>query len=518
MLSFSKDGFVITIGEFGIIFALHKKNKIENKIFFKELNQETSKNLTQILNKNKHLPVYILLDTVDQSYKKKDYPFIKKNDLLHLIKRDFEEDSDKNSLKNHVILNLNDKDKAQKDKKWHCLFISSSISNTTQKIIDFINENDNRLVGVYLCPIESIALFKALKESIKSSSKIGEKKSETYCLLTQSKISKIRQSVFFQDQLIFTRLLDYDCLDENFIEKYEKDLMATLQYLRKIFPEIDISEIETVNILPNNILKEIEKIKNIELNFVNYTPYKVALIAFKNFEISENSEVCDLIFSKIFFDNKKKILRFSNKTINYVEKMFFTMKFSYFFNLFMLMLIGFYCLFSIAKINESQENIAYSKALKLSALQGLNQATKKILGNDEINDPNSNEKIDIDKIIDFGKVNEQLQNVENVIFEKYNHLKFVKNYPVKFEKITIVIKGIDKEKIAKSSYAIELKGKIYNKSGDIENLFSEFDGVSSEFKKNFNKEKLSVSELPKNIDFAQKYYDFNINFVIDGKL
>lgn len=518
MLSFAKDGFVITIGEFGIIFALHKKNKIENKIFFKELNEETSKNLTQILNQNKNLPVYILLDTVDQSYKKKDYPFIKKNDLTHLIKRDFEEDSDKNSLKNHIILNLNEKDKAQKDKKWHCLFISASISNITQKIIDFINKNENRLIGVYLCPLESISLFKTLKESIKSSSKIGEKKSETYCLVTQSKISKTRQTVFFQDQLIFTRLLDYDCLDANFIEKYEKDLMATLQYLRKIFPEIDVSEIETVNILPNNTLKGIEKIKNIELNFVNYTPYKAALIAFKNFEISENSEVCDLIFSKIFFDNKKKISRFSNKKIDYVEKMFLAMKFSYFFNLFMLVLIGFYCLFSISKINESQENIAYSKALELSALQGLNQATKKILGGEEIIDQNSNEKIDIDKIIDFGKINEQLQNVENIIYEKYSNLRFIKNHPVKFEKVIIEVKGFDKEKISRLNYTIELKGKIYNKNGDIENLFSEFDGISSEFKKNFSKEKLTLSELPRNIDFAQKYYEFNINFSIDGKL
>ncbi|HLD77305.1 MAG TPA: hypothetical protein VI861_04150, partial [Rickettsiales bacterium] len=86
----SKNSFVITIGDQGAILALHKSGAIKNKIFIPKLNDELKKELLLLFNKNKLDPIYILLDTIDQIYKKKTYPFIKIHDLKQLVKRDIE--------------------------------------------------------------------------------------------------------------------------------------------------------------------------------------------------------------------------------------------------------------------------------------------------------------------------------------------------------------------------------------------------------------------------------------------
>ena len=64
---------------------------------------------------------------------------------------------------------------------------------------------------------------------------------------------------------------------------------------------------------------------------------------------------------------------------------------------------------------------------------------------------------------------------------------------------------------------ITLIGKLYNKSGDIEDLFTEFDKYLVELKKSLVDYEIKYNELPRNIDFNQKYYDFPIEFRIISK-
>ena len=67
------------------------------------------------------------------------------------------------------------------------------------------------------------------------------------------------------------------------------------------------------------------------------------------------------------------------------------------------------------------------------------------------------------------------------------------------------------------AYKIDINGKIYNKSGDVEDLFKEFDGMTSVVKQAFDKNQVKYSELPRNLDFAKKYYDSDIQLTIEGQ-
>ena len=65
-----------------------------------------------------------------------------------------------------------------------------------------------------------------------------------------------------------------------------------------------------------------------------------------------------------------------------------------------------------------------------------------------------------------------------------------------------------------TNYQISFGGTVLNKSGDIEDLFTEFDALVNEVKKNLSNNQIKYSELPRDINFNQKYYSFPINFNI----
>lgn len=514
-LTLNHNNFVITIGNYGAIITLHSKKEILKQIFLEKLDDENKKELQKLFTENKHAPVYFLLDTVDQSYKKKTYPFIRKSDLIHLIKRDIANDADKESLKNYIILGSGKYPKGtpQANKKWECLFVSSSNSESINNWLNFMIEMPNRTLGIYMSPIETFSLFNLLKSNIKSSSKVTHKKNDLYCLLLQNKVSGIRQTVFSGDGVIFTRVVTYDFQEEDFLEKYEHDIHSTFEYLRRLFPDLHISELDIINILPNDVLTKLEKVSNIDLRFVNYTPYQAASQAGYNNLIARDSEFCDSLISQIFSSNKKKLLKFATDKIKLFEKLFLIIRSSYYLNLALLTIIGAVCLFAIQEQNEIGENKMIAEIERLTASQSLTRVKNTALDG-EIIDENGN-TIDINRVLDIGKTNETIGTAGINVQDFYTKLRFIKDYGVKITGFSYVATSFNYQSPSTNFlYKVSLKGQISNKSGDIENLLTEFDGFTAELKKTFGQNKITYSELPRNIDFSKKYYDFPIDFSI----
>jgi len=511
------NSFVITVGESGTVFVLHKQNQIKNKILITDLNSEAKEQIEKILASNKNIPIYILLDTIDQSYKKKDYPLVKKFDLIHLIKRDINSEvTDKTILRNHFILNDHALQKSKiKEKNWECIFASSSISKLSQELIEFLMEKSNRIIGIYMLPLE---IFPIVNHHLKISNE--NNKDALYCVVFHNKISATRQVIFSQKKAIFTRLLEYDFENISFAEKYEKDLYGTFEYLKRLFPNIQIKDINVINIFSDEILKKISSVKSIDFNFTNYTPFKLAQDLFKSNEIiSKESSHCDILLSKIFNDNKKKFLKFTTPKIAITERMFFFTKISYYANLVILLLIGLYCLFAISSVKTIQEEIDFAENEKLLTLQNLNRTTNIALNKAGYEDAQEdNQKIDIDRIIDFGRINDALHPSEKRFIESYIRLDLIKKHSAKISSFTFNFSDFnDKSPNPNAKYKVFIKGILMNKSGDIEDIFKKYDELISDTKKIFANEKVLYTELPRNIDFSKKYYEFPIDLTIESK-
>ena len=147
------------------------------------------------------------------------------------------------------------------------------------------------------------------------------------------------------------------------------------------------------------------------------------------------------------------------------------------------------------------------------AFKKLSRVKKNTFNGDEIIE--NNEPVSIDRISDFGKFEEYLKtDYEN--FEKfYKDLKFLKKFDATLEGFSYNSPNIDiKTPKSNNEYKIVFFGKMLNRNGDIEQLFSSFDALTAEVKNNFANHKVKYTELPKDIDFAKKYYETKIQFSI----
>jgi hypothetical protein len=513
---FSRKNIVITIGSRGSVVALHDKERVLKKIFVEDFSQEAKAELLKTLfSKNKLVPVYLLLDTIDQSYKKRVYPSIKITDLSKIIRRDLASDGDKESFKNYIALKQvkQGKSLSQESRRREFMFVSISASETINAWVNFIANLPNQLVGVYTVPLECYNLYLSLRNSVKAQSKAKNKKSDLCCFVIEGKAGGMRQMVFSQQGIIFTRVFGYDTQQHDFVQKYEKDLHGTFEYLKRLFPDLVIGDLEIFNILPQEVLDKLKEIQNTELNLVNYTPYKAALdLGFADL-LSKESKFCDILISRIFF-KKRKILKFGVLKTKSLEKFFVSIfllaRFNICATIFALIMA---LILSVNQMSYSSK-IEAAQLTKANASQDLDKLkkagleTSKILKEDEIN---------IDKIFDYGRTEEQLGSLKVNIQDLYTKLKFLKDFNMRLKKFSYSAQGFNPIALSKKfAYKTEFSGDLYNQSGDLDNLFKEFDALTGEVRKKFDKDQVTNNELPTNIDFNKKYYDFAVNFTINS--
>ena len=513
---FSEKNIVITIGNHGAVVAVHEGSNIKNKIFLDGLNDDTQKHLRDVFAKNKSATVYVLLDTIDQSYKRKTYPFVRKSDLIQIVKRDLNNDGDKDSLKSYIILNDKKTKTDQINRRWECLFVSAPISETLNNWLEFLLNMPNRLAGIYMLPIESFNLFTLLQgvqNKVRPRSPV--QKENICCLVIHTKVSGIRQIVFSQRGIIFTRVVDYHFDQPNFLEKYEHDIYSTFEYLKRLFPDLTMSEFSIVNILSSEAIEKISTINNIELKFENYTPSKAAIELGYPKLLTPNSNFCDLLISKIFSD-KKKLLKFGTAKIKILEKFFLTLRTSYYLNLILVLSICASIVYTIVSQEKISEAVEIAEINKFETIQNLAKLKKMALDGADISEENSD--ITLERVVDLGRTEELLGKAGADFSQFYNNLKFLKSYRVKLDKVAYRMSGFNaKAPSSIADYELEFGGQIINKSGDIEDLFREFDSLVNEVRKNMPGKTVRYNELPRNIDFNKKYYSFPIDFTISNK-
>lgn len=508
--------FIITIGNYGTIVTLYSagNDKLKNKIFIEEFNDAAKEELKKLFNQNKKSDVYFLLDTVDQVYRKKSYPAIRKIDIKQIIKRDLQNDIDKDSIKNYII--TNDYKSIKTDGRWECLFISSSISENIAAWLDFVYEMPNRIAGIHMLPIESFSLFKLLKNDIDKRSRGVRKRRSLYCIVVQNKVSGIRQIVFSEKVIVFTRIVNYDFKDIKFLEKYEHDIYSTYEYLKRLFPEISINDLEVVNILSEKVLEKIQTISNVELNFINYSPNQAALTAgFK--DVAEDSSYCDLIISKVFAKTKKKILKFFTAKIEKIEQFYYGVKFVNYFNILLFIAICIGATNITFVKNEISQALVKAKSERTIAIAKLS----KIIATN-LEETESIEDLDgskIDRITDIGKAHEYFRIFKPEFFNIYNKLSFVKDHNTTLSVFNYSLENFNKDAESRNIiYKTTIRGKILNENGDLEKLFVGFDGLISAVKRNFEGDEVIYSELPRNVDFTKKYYEENIDVTINRRI
>jgi hypothetical protein len=128
------------------------------------------------------------------------------------------------------------------------------------------------------------------------------------------------------------------------------------------------------------------------------------------------------------------------------------------------------------------------------------------------------EQISAEKIVDFGKNEETFNPLQQNFVGLYENLKFVRESNFKITKISYQISNKNADNVAElKNFTIRFNGEIKNAGGDIEDLFQDFDSLTSQVKNNFKNTAIKHSDLPRNIDFGKKYYALPVDFTISNK-
>ena len=128
-------------------------------------------------------------------------------------------------------------------------------------------------------------------------------------------------------------------------------------------------------------------------------------------------------------------------------------------------------------------------------------------------------EVNIERIGDMGRVEDGLGTLESDFIKTYSLMGFSRDYNIKFTSFSYGLLSFDHRNAKNNDIEkqLTLNGKLYNEGGDIESLFTEFDKFVVQMKKSLSDYEIKYNELPRNIDFNQKYYDFPVEFRIISK-
>lgn len=517
--------FTVSIGEYGVVVALHNGNDVQNKILISSLSEEHKPQLTDLFVSNQKARIYLLVDTNTQTYKRKSYPLIREFDFRKIAKRDAEKENDasEKSFKSFYYT------KNKEQRKWDCTFVSAFESEEIIKWEEFLMSLPNVFVGIYMLPIETYHLAKVIFDIAKSEKKVSENQNHLISFTIQNKISGIRQTIFYNQTIVFTRVVHYDVGSKNFAERFEQDLFRASEYLRMIFPNLKIQDVTMINVLSDDIIEKIKYSKNHDLKFINYSPFEIATKAGITNVITKNtSNFSDVLIANFFANDRKKILKFQNSRISFLYRLNFLAKSILHFNL--AIVVGIVLLFANIIITNHEYNqkilqlnktrIGLERQLHTVSNAALDIGDKAGKDNQSANLKAEDKNEMAKKIVDFGKIDEILSVTNNNdITDIFNRMIFIQKYNTVIDSFRYQLSNFNSKATSFSNQKIfSIGGTISDPSGDIEILFRKFDTMSLDTKNKFPEYEVKYSELSKNVDFSKKYYFFPFDLILEKKL
>ena len=504
--------FTVSIGDHGTIVALHDGGNVYHKILIASIDDKNKTKLQSIFDENKSAPIYIILDSVNQNYNKKTYPPVSRLDFHRIAKRDLGKDIDQDQTSFQSYYGVKNK----LHNKWDCTFVSSPNSPETEHWIKFLLTLSKHLVGIYMLPLEMSNFALKVFNAIKIDHKLPNSKNIITLVIVYNKISGVRQIVFFNQSIVFTRVVNYDFDDPVFCKNFEDDIFRVYEYLLILFPKLKPKDFIVINILSRGVINQIKSIHKKELTFINYSPFQIAnKLGIINAVPKDSGMFSDIIIANCFASSKKKILKFSTPEIKKVTKFCLISKSILTINI----LICVYALYVVATIYAYQYRFK-NQISDLNNTKSQLTAEFQVINNAALdNNKESNDKELANRIIDFGKINDVLSAANVDIFNVFDRLSLVKKYEVLISSIDYHLPKFDPkaQKFLSKGAKFTIKGEISDQSGDVETLFKKFDALGLKTRNKFLEYNVVYSSISKNVDFSKKYYSFPIQFTLENK-
>ncbi|OJV13860.1 MAG: hypothetical protein BGO27_08180 [Alphaproteobacteria bacterium 33-17] len=496
-----KSFFVLVIGDYGAILVFGKGNTLEMRNFFPNTDSKYLDDLKDIISADPQTPVYVLIDVLDQTYNPQSLPAVNALSIGGLVKKRLERDFPDNSLKGSLFIDRNQTGR----KDWNYLFIATPYAPPLTEWLEAILALPNRLKHIGLVPVESEVFFnkvsKLVYPKVKSPFNIQ-------MLVMHTKVGGIRQVVYKNGRIIFSRLISVENIEDDQIVagQFEQEIQNTLQYLTRASKSTE--KIEVFIICGTAIKTALSTNKEFHI----YTPYEISVhMGFKN-AVLPNDKFTDVMFGMMYC-NARPVLPFSTSETRLLNNLYVTHKVSKALSaLFCFTIFAIYALYFIT--TESISNQIDADQEKLGYIAREIDSRKKETKIDESESRKIIEVTSIYKTLTEDKLNPKaiLSRVQKAIRKDAT----IRSFEWKSNNISTVPQASTPNPLGMTALEISISVSFINTGNSYQELFNNFDNFVKNIENEFKEYQVEYTRINQQITFQESKQQIPINITLRG--
>ena len=506
-----KAKFICIIGEDGAVLTYLEGSRMVSRLFALSASVNDRKECDALLEKYPTVPLYVIIDSIEQSYTKQILPAVSPLSIGKLVKKRLERDFAESDIKGAVPVGRMESGR----KDWLYMFASIPMTDTLMQWLDYLVGLPNPFMGIYMLPIEMESFALALSQMVVDPES-AQQPSDWKFLVTHNKTGGFRQVILHKKRVIFTRMIrpGKETQPEIIAGNIEQEILNTIDYLRRLSFN-DGDPIDVIAVVSREIKHGLRDVKIRGKNIIALTPAEICHKFHYEEVASDSDKFADLLLAAYFANTKPHLRLFISKT-----KKLYTMMQLHFWSLGVLFvvlpLMMMYAASLVITMIQLHTHITKITQEKTTIAQQWKSAQT-------MDRYNMN---DTDKVIQAVRLHGQLsvvsedplRMIQNLAESQRPHARvFSLNWryqPAVINKSS----GTAKEPAKDTGTLTALFNmKFYNMGTGVEQMFQNFDQFSRQIHEKFSQYQVEHTKLPDKISFKDRKAELDIQLTIKSK-
>lgn len=305
-----KKKFVLMIGEDGAVLSLLVGDQVESRLFAATTSQGDRRSFHNLFTSHPGTPVYLVLDTMDQTLSRQSLPAVSMLSVGKLVKKRLERDFGDGDLSGAIPFGREESGR----RDWLYMFVSASLPKMVQEWLDYVLSLSVQFSGIYLLPLE---ITPTIKQLLSDAIKEEEKRGVWQLFIAHNKTGGFRQIVLENGKVVFTRLVrsGKETLADALAGNLEQETLNTLEYLRRLSFSED-QEINIIGVVSTDLKQSLQESKQIIPNSTMhlYTPHEAAKVLGMEHVALPEDKFADLILAAGFVGHRRVLELFTPRT------------------------------------------------------------------------------------------------------------------------------------------------------------------------------------------------------------
>lgn len=305
--------FLLSVGDEGAVLVYMVNAKVEGRFFF---NNVAAPEIEKVFLGDTEARIFVLVDVIDQSYLQYSLPPVSALNVGKMVERRLEKEFDRNDIKGALPLGRSTTGR----KDWNFLFVSVRNVSPLSDWLDMLNNLPNQIAGIYLLPIETEPLVKAIKKAVETEN--VAQNVEWRMLVTHNKTGGLRQVVYRNGRILFTRMAQPVGGNAPGViaGHVEQEVLGTMEYIRRMGFE-EKAGLDIFIITSSEVKKQLEATRLKVAHTYVLTPHEVAgQLGLQN-ATEPKDKFADVVILAHFGKTKKPMLKLTTPSLEKIRDM-----------------------------------------------------------------------------------------------------------------------------------------------------------------------------------------------------